>query len=93
MANRMRCLQNSPVKIQTPTHLEHDRPQQDNPAVRVIAQQYASITFISLSFLFSTEIFSGLFKNIVFLNCLFIIKIYKFKLPNFKVHKSGVSVV
>lgn len=66
--------QNSPIKIQTLTHLEHDQPQQDNPAARVIAQQYASITFVSLCFLSSNETFSGLFKNIVYL----LQKIYNF---------------
>jgi hypothetical protein len=54
--------------------LEHDQPQQDNPAARVIAQQYASITFVSLCFLSSNETFSGLFKNIVYL----LQKIYNF---------------
>jgi len=60
-------LQNSPVKIQTPTHFEHDRTQQDNPAARVVAQQYASITFVLMRFLSSKEIFGGVFRNIVYL--------------------------
>ena len=60
-------LQNSPVKIQTPTHLEYNRPFQDNSAARVIAQQYAYIIFISLRFLSNKETFSGLLKNIVFI--------------------------
>jgi hypothetical protein len=45
--------------------LEHERPQQDNPAARVVAQQYASITFVTLRFLSSNETFSELFTNIV----------------------------
>jgi hypothetical protein len=45
--------------------LEHDRPQQDNPAARVVDQQYVSITFVSLRFLSNNETFSELFTNIV----------------------------
>jgi hypothetical protein len=59
-------LQKSQVKIQTPTHLKHDRPKQDNPAASVVAQQYASIPFESLRFLSSKETFSGFLTNIVF---------------------------
>jgi hypothetical protein len=59
------CTQGTPTEIQTPAHGELDRPQNDRPVVRVIAQQYSSATFFSLRFHPKKEKHCARFKNVI----------------------------
>jgi hypothetical protein len=63
---KYRYIEGSPVEIKTLHILKPDRPQHDRTAVRVIAQQYSSATFVPLRFHSRKESFGAPLENVSF---------------------------
>jgi len=70
--------------------LEHDRPQHDSPAARVIAQQYSSATFVSSCSHSRKEKFVALLKKCYFNFLSFFFNCECLKLRNLKLRRSDI---